>query len=335
MEPLLHTRRFWLTALTIAWLALIAAPTARAADDDPTLPGPFDVETSRHTLDRPLVIGGMADTSVSIWYPSGGAGPFPLVVFSHGLDGTPAADSVFLRHLASHGYVVAAPQHDDCPSACTEAAIATAADQRRIDVVSTLQAMQDWSDAGDGLPAGLVDATRVGLAGWSFGGATALRVLESEPRPLAALAFAPATMFRPGPDPARVTRPVMLVAGRLDTTVPYAETSRFYRAIPAAAPARWFVAIANAGHSFGDGCLESTAVAQFATLPCSELVSQTHINQILARWGTPFLDRFVAGHAGSDALLDPSTNADTVVSVAMSDTGAPSTLPPDDAELTS
>jgi predicted dienelactone hydrolase len=328
MEVTLQRVALLVVALLVPGLAQ-AAP-ALADPDDPAQPGPFAVTQLERTLSRPLVDGGDGETSVTIWYPADGAGPFPLVVFSHGLDATPAADSLLLQHLASHGYVVAAPQHDDCPTGCTPGVIASAVDQRRIDVVSTMQSMQNWSDAGDRLPGGLVDGSRIGLAGWSFGGATTLRVMETEPTVQAALVLAPATMFRPSPEAARVARPVMIVAGRLDTTVPYAETRRFYRAIPADAPARWFLAVADAGHSFGDNCLENTPVAQFATLPCSELVSQTHVNQILARWGTPFLDRYVAGRSESAALLDPATNADTAVSVSMSDTGSPSSPPADD-----
>src|SRR5690242_2537315 len=38
----------------------------------------------------------------------------PLVIFSPGLGGSPIGGSIFLTELATHGFVVAAPEHDDC-----------------------------------------------------------------------------------------------------------------------------------------------------------------------------------------------------------------------------
>jgi predicted dienelactone hydrolase len=304
-----------------------AAPGRQAADAL-AAPGPFEAVRTERPVMRRLAAGGQAAMPTTIWYPkrAGDDTRYPVVVYSHGLTGSPAASSILLSHLATYGFVVVAPQHDDCPTDCSEATIAAAAGQRLIDVAAALDAVLAGGPDQDP-PADRLDATRVGLAGWSFGGATALRVMETDERFRAALALAPATVIQPA-DPRRVARPVMVVAGRLDTTIPFRDTARFYAAIPDSAPDRWFVAIDRAGHSFGDACLRDTADASFATRPCPQLLPQSEVNQIVAAWGTAFLERYVAGDQSAAPLLDPSTNTNPHVSVAMSAAGTPTTLPP-------
>ena len=48
---------------------------------------------------------------VKIYSPEKGAGPFPVIVFSHGLGGSREAYEYLGRHWASYGYVVAHLQH--------------------------------------------------------------------------------------------------------------------------------------------------------------------------------------------------------------------------------
>ena len=47
----------------------------------------------------------------TIWFPSSGHGPYPLVVFAHGFATTPASYAPLLRRIAAAGYVVAAPTY--------------------------------------------------------------------------------------------------------------------------------------------------------------------------------------------------------------------------------
>jgi Dienelactone hydrolase family len=68
----------------------------------------------------------------------------------------------------------------------------------------------------------LVDPERGGLAGFSFGGWTALRELANEPRFKAAVALAPG---QPGLElnesVASTSAPIMLIAGQMDVIVPF------------------------------------------------------------------------------------------------------------------
>ncbi|MFN0301657.1 MAG: alpha/beta hydrolase family protein [Burkholderiales bacterium] len=113
---------------------------------------------------------------------------FPLVVFSHGLGGCGTQSLFFTESLARRGYVVVAPDHDDrlCsvdgtppsgttvtepavtdPGSWTDTTYAT----RREDVHEVLDAMlssSPWSAQ--------VDPDRIGLAGHSLGGYTAIGV---------------------------------------------------------------------------------------------------------------------------------------------------------------
>ncbi len=99
-------------------------------------------------------------------------GPWPLVVFSHGLGGTGPAYAATLRVWASAGYVVVAPTYP--LSAAGSPAGPQAPDlANQPDDVSVLI---DWAlDRPDGDPlAGTVDPERVGISGHSLGGFTSL-----------------------------------------------------------------------------------------------------------------------------------------------------------------
>src|SRR6185295_15877755 len=48
---------------------------------------------------------------VKIYYPQKGQGPFPVIIFSHGLGGSREGYEYLGRHWASHGYVSVHVQH--------------------------------------------------------------------------------------------------------------------------------------------------------------------------------------------------------------------------------
>ncbi|HVZ35301.1 MAG TPA: hypothetical protein VG963_22900, partial [Polyangiaceae bacterium] len=54
---------------------------------------------------------GMSLTQEAVRDAAPAAGVFPLVVFSHGIAGHRRQSTFFCTHLASHGYLVAAPDH--------------------------------------------------------------------------------------------------------------------------------------------------------------------------------------------------------------------------------
>ena len=89
----------------VAASALGVPGIALAADTNAlykSAPGPFAVETVRydwHDAKRDR------DVPVKIYYPKSGEGPFPVIVFSHGLGGSREGYAYLGDHWASHGYV--------------------------------------------------------------------------------------------------------------------------------------------------------------------------------------------------------------------------------------
>jgi predicted dienelactone hydrolase len=102
--------------------------------------------------------------------------PYPVVLFSHGNGGMRIQSIYLTEQLASHGFVVAAPDH--VGNTITEQvnqgglAPAEAARVRPLDISRTLDAVLETS----GELAGAADPARVGVAGHSFGGYTAFRL---------------------------------------------------------------------------------------------------------------------------------------------------------------
>lgn len=125
--------------------------------------------------------------AVRFWYPAAGrpsgtpvehapparaAGPFPLLVFSHGFTGTPEAYSVLLTTLARHGYVVAAPRYPlSSQGAPGRPTIADLANQPG-DVSFVIGRILAAAEARAGWLARLVDARHVAAGGHSLGAMT-------------------------------------------------------------------------------------------------------------------------------------------------------------------
>ncbi len=151
---------------------------------------------------------------MAVWYPEahspdGHAGErFPLVLFSHGLDGCGTQSVFFTESLAGAGYVVAAPDHRDASCSVEGRRIprvhlprlsfanprawkdTTYAD-RREDLENAL----DWILRSEDFEP-MIDASRIGAAGHSLGGYAVLglagaRESWKDPRIRAAVVFAP------------------------------------------------------------------------------------------------------------------------------------------------
>lgn len=131
--------------------------------------------------------------------PASGADARPLLVFSHGNSGLRQQSTFLTTHLASWGFVVAAPDHvgntfvemmaiED--EAERKAAHRRARAQRPLDQLAVLQALLDAGRASDALPR--LDPTRVGALGHSFGGWTTLKLPRLDPRVRALCCLAPA-----------------------------------------------------------------------------------------------------------------------------------------------
>ncbi len=183
-----------------------------------------------------------------VWYPALGSpratdvrnapaartdGPFPLVVFGHGFALTPAVYASMLQSWAHAGYVVAAPvfplENTNAPRGPDESDLTN----QPGDMHFVISRMLAASGATSGPLAGLIDQTRVAVAGHSDGGDTALAVAYDrdyrDPRVSAAVILAGAEM--PGVEEFTFPRagpPLLAIQGTADTFNPPSSTRAFF-----------------------------------------------------------------------------------------------------------
>lgn len=122
---------------------------------------------------------------VRIYYPRDGAGPFPVIIFSHGLGGSRDGYSYLGERWASRGYVSVHPQHEGSDSALLhsprpfKALREAAADPKNAldrpkDITFVLDMLTRLNGEAGFPPRGKLDLDRVGVGGHSFGAYTAL-----------------------------------------------------------------------------------------------------------------------------------------------------------------
>ncbi|MFW5692026.1 MAG: glutaminyl-peptide cyclotransferase [Chloroflexota bacterium] len=198
---------FVLLLLSI-WIPASLQTATAQRPDAPTyaMPGPYDVgvvETILEDAERPL--------TVTVWYPATApddaepttyalpplrftrngiadappdttAAPYPLVVFSHGSGGYRFQSLWLVEHLASHGFVVMAPDHPTntvLDGLNDEEAYGQNLPLNYAYRPDDLRRVIDYAEAATaaaGPLSSLIDMDRVAAAGHSFGGYTALAV---------------------------------------------------------------------------------------------------------------------------------------------------------------
>ena len=177
--------------------------------------------------------------------PGSDAGPFPLVLFSHGFGSYRMDASALLRGIASWGFVVAAPDHTERGRAAMVTGGAKGDTAK--DVAVLMDTITLVADAPAPL-AGLADTDLVGAVGHSAGGRAVLTALSEPEVDVAAGAAAAGRADGPAPE-----KPSMNIAAREDILVPLTEVEETYAGL---APPKRLVVIDGAGHnSFTDICL--------------------------------------------------------------------------------
>lgn len=184
------------------------------------------------------------------------AGPFPLVLWSHGRGGTRLAYALLCEALAGRGYVVIAPEHTG--DTLADWLLGTAVDDdtngtnRVADARFVLDALLDGGGQLHGIGT-RVDQRRVAAAGHSYGGYTALSLAsgaQAHPRVRAAAGLQALTRSLPKQVFEGIEVPTLLVTGSKDATTPPSTDADRAWAKLAAQPA-WRVDIELAGHQ---GC---------------------------------------------------------------------------------
>ncbi len=285
---------------------------------EPALPGPLaveDLETSAVDASRSREI------PLRIWVPDA-PGPFPVILFSHGVGGEPAAYAALLRSWASHGYVVIAPSH---PGSDAKIFVALGRPARRLD--QALEDPKNWLDRPkdisfliDSLPAleqrepqlhGKLDLARIGVGGHSFGASTTAVIAGvpitlpnqnepttlRDPRPKAFVLLSPTRYGDRGFRAAgwqAMTRPLLAMTGTRDLPSPgihYEDRTAPFRDAPPGD--KWLIVIEGAEHmSFAGG-------VPFHRVP-------PPMQRAIEEATLSFWDAELKGDARAKSLLQPS-----------------------------
>jgi predicted dienelactone hydrolase len=154
-------------------LAIALAPSAATYRPDP---GPLRVQTIERLSLQDSARG--KTLLAKVYYPEG-AGPFPVIVFSHGLYGSRETYRGLAEYWTSHGYVAILPSHDDSRldrgyrrrfrEALRDSALW---ESRPEDVRFVIGALGEIERAAPALR-GRLDPSRVGMGGHSYGAYTA------------------------------------------------------------------------------------------------------------------------------------------------------------------
>lgn len=179
-----------------------------------------------------------------IRYPQGVTGPVPVVIFSHGLGGSRRGAAYYADHLASHGYLVVMVQHPgsdvaiwrnirpDLGNVDRAALSRVTADpmvtiHRFLDIPFALDQLAAMT-AAPGPLQGLLDMSRIGMSGHSFGAVTTQAMAGQvypngrsmpEPRFTAFLAMSPSGARNGDNEKAfgGITRPFLSLTGTEDS----------------------------------------------------------------------------------------------------------------------
>ncbi|UCE86319.1 MAG: dienelactone hydrolase family protein [Deltaproteobacteria bacterium] len=354
MHVLRHSRLALLFAASLLVLAQGAAAGGRVAQPDAL--GPWAVGRTTFAItdparnDRPLQIDAWypvdpvdATAPPSVYELIGGIGilsevaldappvssqgPFPMIVFSHGSGGVRFQSFFLTESLASHGFVVVAPDHTGNTALDsifgTQDPFEVIAVNRPADVSFLIDTMlAKNADALDPFR-GAIDASRIGVSGHSFGGFTALAVasgfgpVPADSRVRAIVPISPASSILSDAALASIEVPAMLLSGTADITTPIdPQTTRPFALLSSQPLYR--VDIVDAGHnSFTETCAILEALLGVGIPPeilgflidaaaegCApELIPIDEAHRIAQLYAVAFFQRHVAGAKRYKAFL--------------------------------
>lgn len=288
--------------------------TLTAAYSDPVHAGQAPVLLDLFAQATPTCVRSQGPVSADA---AAAAGQWPVVVFSHCSGCFASSSSYLAERLASHGFVVLAPDHPPNTMFDGAAQVGLSADMlntRTADIRAVLDIASE--SPPDRLPAllrGHLDGTRMGIFGHSFGAITVGRVLQDDARPKVGVALA-APMDTPGLGDAamaKIAQPVAFVLAAEDNSIGAPGNAMIRNNFKNAVGAALLIEVGDAGHfSFSDiaaikpgwpGC--GAGLRQTDGKPFTYLETAV-ARQVAARVITALMARHVAGDAAALQALD-------------------------------
>ncbi|AGL18166.1 chlorophyllase-like protein [Actinoplanes sp. N902-109] len=215
-------------------------------------PAPGSAPAATFEVDRTVFSFSRGDRALptTVWYPKGERGPFPLVLFSHGLTSQPTDYEAMLTRWAQAGFVVAGPTYPKtwygAPDLDANDIVNQPADASHV---------IDLMLSSAGAVTAIIDADRIAAAGHSAGGITTTGLFSAhrDERLKAGIVQA-GTDFQGTPftGPAAA---MLFVHGRKDTTVTYRAGHAVYAAVPWS---RAMLSITDGGHVTESDDFEAT-----------------------------------------------------------------------------
>lgn len=247
------------------------------------------------------------------------AAPFPLIAFSHGNGSVRFQNPFQCEHLASHGYVVIAPDHEGNTFFDSSVPQNQLVIERPLDVLFLIDYFAAAATEPGHRFSGWVDSSPgFGVTGHSFGAFTSLAAAESDPRIVAVM---PLAFGIPVSD--NYAAATFFMLGVEDKTIGVTGNDGVRSAFERVPPPRFLAEIADAGHySFtfacqvglagpwnGDGCGEST---RFADGSPFEFTDDMRVWDLINGYSAAFFGRYLKGIEEYDETL--ATNIDPEIS---------------------
>jgi predicted dienelactone hydrolase len=291
---------------------------------DPFAAGPHAI--AERSLEAHDAARGLAFPCAA-WHPEE-PGTYPLILFSHASGHHRRGATFLTAHLARHGYVVAALDHSEVVAPELRAKPGETIEQKNarwraiIDArVPDVRLLLETMLARHEGPA-RIDASRIGIAGHSFGGWTALAAVDDEPRIGAVVTLAPggASQRKPGILPCtldfdwRREVPTLILAAEDDTSLPLDGMIEIFARTPSTK--RMFV-LRQADHlHFMDDAgaihedfrtMEASgdiAAMRQGMRPFADLCSEDEAHRFARGLATAHLDRALKGRDDARAFLE-------------------------------
>jgi len=240
--------------------------------------------------------------------PLTGCGTFPLVIFSHGLLGCGDQSIFFTETLARSGYVVVAPDHQDALLCSVDGSASTFSNatqepkilnpetwtdssyvDRKVDIENVLNGVLQDPRLGP-----LINVQRIGIAGHSLGGYTALGMVGGWPswkddRFKAALLMSPYSLpFSIQKTLNDVTVPLMYQGAELDVGItPFLEGAG--GAYAQSNPPKYFVKLRGGNHF----TWTNAVCANYPRI--ADCLQSKPEAQLIDEYGIAFFDAYLKG----------------------------------------